>query len=488
MISPYQTFLRCLSSFAIPYFSRGEVVKSSCQTNSLFGFNADDIRLPSTADHFHPDVWDGYDFGSFTTTNSEPGTLETILEEKKKEVKAILLLASSDSFQELDLVDKIQRLGLAYQFEVEIQDVLNRTYHDDYTCFHNKIFDDNYGDLHLFLSGFVSVFKKFKDESGEFHANLVLDVVGMLSLYEASYLGFNGEDIMDDVMTFTTKHLQSIARDPTSPLASQVQHALRTPLHHRVERVLAMEYIKIYGDDITQNETLLEYAKLDYNFVQLLHRKEMDELSRWWKQININSKVPFHVRDRVVEAYAMINSFNFEPEFSLGRIHLTKIWCVLTILDDAHDVYGNLTELEPLCDALQRWDDVDLNELPNHMKEIYYEMSNLFKNGHFIGGPYLKKEVERERGIIITFVTCYMKEHGVSESEAIESLKMMCMRLWKDINQELLRINNPAPLGLHKIILNVTRNLVLYYGDGYTNSNGRTKDIITSILIDPFPI
>lgn len=79
---------------------------------------------------------------------------------------------------------------------------------------------------------------------------------------------------------------------------------------------------------------------------------------RWWEKIvtDIKPKLPFQFRDRMVEAYILCMGANFEPHFSLGRIHQTKLWCMHTIFDDAHDVYGNIEELRPLHDAIQRFE------------------------------------------------------------------------------------------------------------------------------------
>ncbi|KAF5178409.1 Terpene synthase [Thalictrum thalictroides] len=313
--------------------------------------------------HFHPSVWKGYDFNLASTDFID----EERRQELKKEVKSMLSLVANDSFEELDLIDKIQRLGVAYHFEDEIEDILQRTYNEDYCQFfdqnglNNENSDLCYVSLRFRLlrqAGFyVSpvVFKKFKvEKKSEFHANLVSDVQGMLSLYEASYLGFHGEDIMDDAMAFTNKHLKSMLTSLSTSLRLQVQHSLTMPPQRSVERIIARNYISVYQQDMSRNKVLLEFAKLDYNAVQLLHRKEISEVQSWWERMNVRSKLQYDVRDRVVEAYAITNNIYFEPQFSQGRIHLGKLWSILTVLDDSYDVYGNLEELGPLCDAFQR--------------------------------------------------------------------------------------------------------------------------------------
>lgn len=62
--------------------------------------------------------------------------------ELKQEVKTTLLSAVNNPFQEMDLVDKIQKLGVGYHFRKEIEDILQRSYND-------KIYvEDDHADLY----------------------------------------------------------------------------------------------------------------------------------------------------------------------------------------------------------------------------------------------------------------------------------------------------------------------------------------------------
>ncbi|KAF5199286.1 Valencene synthase, partial [Thalictrum thalictroides] len=377
--------------------------KCSKATNASSDATSEVIR------HFDPSVWDGHDF---TSASSNHLIDERKLKELKKEVKTMFSLAAADSFRELDLIDKIQRLGVAYHFEDEIEHILQRTNNDDYTHFFDQnIFKNEHADLYyvslrfrlLRQAGYyvsTDVFKNFKDEKGEFQANLASDVQTMLSLFEASYLGFRGEDIMDEAMAFSTKHLNSMLTSLSFPLALQVQNALMMPLQRIPERVYARYYIPIYEQEISQNKTLMEFAKLDFNSVQLLHRNEINEVQSWWKRMNIRSKLQYDVRDRVVEAYAIINNIYFEPKFSQARIHLAKLWVIITLIDDTYDVFGNIDELKQLCDAFQRWDANCTNHLSDAMKLVFLEVLNFFndietsmiKAGNVAGVPFFKKE------------------------------------------------------------------------------------------------
>lgn len=120
----------------------------------------------------------------------------------------------------------------------------------------------------------------FKDDKGNFKESLASDVLGMLSLYEAAHLGVHGEDILDEAIAFTTTHLKSAATHLSNPLKAQVRHALRQPLHRGLPRLEHRRYISIYQDNASHYKALLTLAKLDFNLLQSLHKKELCEISR----------------------------------------------------------------------------------------------------------------------------------------------------------------------------------------------------------------
>lgn len=120
----------------------------------------------------------------------------------------------------------------------------------------------------------------FKDDKGNFKESLASDALGMLSLYEAAHLGVHGEDILDEAIAFTTTHLKSVATHLSNPLKAQVRHALRQPLHRGLPRLEHRRCISIYQDNASHDKALLTLAKLDFNLVQSLHKKELCEISR----------------------------------------------------------------------------------------------------------------------------------------------------------------------------------------------------------------
>jgi isoprene synthase len=126
----------------------------------------------------------------------------------------------------------------------------------------------------------TDVFNSFKDHNGNFKECLRKDVKGMLGLYEASYLAFEGENVLEEAMAFTRMHLKELKGDVSKSMAEQVNHALEVPLHRRMLRLEARWYIEAYNKREGANSLLLELAKLDFNIVQSVFQRELQDLSR----------------------------------------------------------------------------------------------------------------------------------------------------------------------------------------------------------------
>lgn len=110
------------------------------------------------------------------------------------------------------------------------------------------------------------------------------DVMGMLSLYEASYLSMEGESILEEAKNFTTKHLQeklTHKNKDENDLYVLVSHALELPMHWRVQRLDGRWFIDVYEKRKDKNSTLLELAKLDYNMLQSTHQEDLKCVFRY---------------------------------------------------------------------------------------------------------------------------------------------------------------------------------------------------------------
>nr|GLL29743.1 (-)-germacrene D synthase-like [Ipomoea trifida] len=491
-------------------------------------------ELTRRSANFHPTIWGDY----FLTYASQPMEVDTqdLLDHQKlkEEIKNMLVEAPNISSQKLDLINKIQRLGVCYQFENEIDTSLEYIFkaYDD--------FNDGEDENNLYVvslrfrllrqDGYhvlANVFEKFKDRNGKFKELLTENVQAMLSLYEASHLRVHGEQILEEALTFTTSHLESMLGLPhlSNPLRSQKQH-----------------------------------------------QRELGSLTRWWKGLDVPNKLPF-ARDRLVECYFWTLGTYFEPKYQLTRKFILKIISLTSIIDDIYDVYGTSDELKLFTDAVQRWDVSATNQLPEYMRSTYiylldtyaemekelanegesyrvnyakiemtklvgayYDESKWYNDGcsptfeeymkvalitsgytmlattslvgmqedfltkeafdWMISGPLIVRASEIVgrlmddiTGYEDTFessVQIFMKEYGKSKEETTTELQEQVINAWKDINQECLK-PTVFPMPILTRILNLTRVIDLLYHDGdlYTHSKTKLKQIITSTLVNP---
>ncbi|KAL0001134.1 hypothetical protein SO802_014915 [Lithocarpus litseifolius] len=290
--------------------------------------------------NYSPSLW-GDHFLSYANDSMETNDNLEQVQRLKEEVGKLLMDPIDKSSQKLELIDAIQRLDVSYHFESEIDEILQQIYKDH----HNEVGkEDN------------DILNKFKDNKGNFKESLIHDVQGMSHLYEATHMRVHGEDILDEALKLTTTYLKSVVTNLNPTLATQ--------------RVEARHYFSTYHENVSHNEVLLKFAKLDFNILQKQHQKELSHISRWWKDLDFANKLSF-ARDRVVECYFWILGVYFEPQYSIARKILTKIICMASTIDDIYDAYGTYEELELFTGAIKRWDINCIDQLPEYMKLCY---------------------------------------------------------------------------------------------------------------------
>uniref|UniRef100_A0A803LEL6 Uncharacterized protein n=1 Tax=Chenopodium quinoa TaxID=63459 RepID=A0A803LEL6_CHEQI len=171
------------------------------------------------------------------------------------------------------------------------------------------------------------------------------------------------------------------------------------PLRCRMPKLEARHYIETHPND--DETALLELAMLDYNMAQLTHQQDLQELARWWKDLELSEKLSF-ARDRLMECFFWGIGTLPKPELSSGRKALTKVFKFITIIDDIYDVYGTIDELELFTNAIERWNINAIDELPDYMKLTFLALYNtvneigyeILKQKGFNCIPYLKKTWE----------------------------------------------------------------------------------------------
>jgi (3S)-linalool synthase len=126
----------------------------------------------------------------------------------------------------------------------------------------------------------VDIFRKFLDKSGNFKESLTKDIWGMLSLYEASYLGTEDEDVLKKAMEFSRAHLKELIPHLNPQVSRCIERSLTLPKHLRMARLEARNYMEEYSQTNNQIPALLELAKIDSDMIQSLHQRELTEICR----------------------------------------------------------------------------------------------------------------------------------------------------------------------------------------------------------------
>ncbi|EOY13936.1 3R-linalool synthase, putative isoform 2 [Theobroma cacao] len=178
-------------------------------------------------------------------------------------------------------------------------------------------------------------------------------------------------------LIFSIKHLLMLRKKMDGNKAEQIQQSLEYPLHWRMPWTEARDFIAINRYDAKMNSVLLELATLNYNIMQSVYLKELQELMEWWKDLNLKERLPF-ARDRLLECYFWgLGSCPPGPQLPMLRRNLGKFGSLATPLDDIFDVYGSLDELEKYTDAVNTWDlSKAMEELPEYMKVSFSAMYN----------------------------------------------------------------------------------------------------------------
>ncbi|OAY26031.1 probable terpene synthase 13 [Manihot esculenta] len=341
-----------------------------------------------------PDKW------SFTQENILPSTVSNHLiyqddqqpsineddfdiknhQKKLRSLKHMLNKEGEDAFECLPMVDAIQRLGIEYHFQDEIDSFLKRHYmiHSTY----------NYNDLHeaalsfrlLRQAGYhvlAGVFDNFKDREGKYKQNLDYDVKGLLGLYEASQLSIGGEDhILDEAGDYSYRLLNSWVTQLDDNQARAVEKTLEYPHHKSLARFMAKHFITDFqGGNGWMNE-LQQLAKLDFKSVQSQYQQEILEISRWWKNLGLSKELKF-ARNQPLKWHIWSMAAFKDPSWSEQRLDLTKSISFVYLIDDIFDVQGTLDELVLFTEVIKRWDISTTEQLPQYMRTCFKALDNV---------------------------------------------------------------------------------------------------------------
>ncbi|XP_026432235.1 terpene synthase 10-like isoform X2 [Papaver somniferum] len=383
--------------------------------------------------------------------------------EKLKEIVRGMFDGASGLPDSLKLINTIQRLGLDYHFHDEIKSALEKTYIHSRNC-HVSQNDLTIEALKFRLfrqHGYEisqDVLKSFTEKTND-NKGKAKDLEGLLSLYEASFYAYEGEEILNEAQQVTIKHLKNCLKEIINNRSSmsifleeEISHSLELPLLWRVPRMEVRWYINMSELKQDMHPCLLEFAKLDFNMVQAKYHEDLKYASRWWRELALDKSLGF-ARNRLVESFLWIVGFNSEPKFGNVRKQVTKTAYLATVIDDVYDVYGSLDELKLFTEAVQRWDIKTVENLPGYMKICFFALYNtvnemgyeVLRNNNLDVMPYLKKSW-------VDLCNAYLLEATWYYSEYIPTLEEYTDIAWITVGGPLLSIHAYCLLGDHENI------------------------------------
>nr|WOZ50755.1 terpene synthase [Boswellia serrata] len=301
---------------------------------------------------------------------------------KLKASKYMLSKVGEDRFEGLAIVDAVQRLGIDYLFQDEIEEILRRQYVISKT--HGfQLYDLQETALRFRLlrqGGYyvpADMFSSFTNKEGKIKQEVGEDINGLIGLYEASQLSLVGEDVLDEARDFSAELLNEWVKHLDGHQARTVRNTLSYPYHKSLSRFVAKNFfVNNFHGENRWIHVLQELAKMDFDLVQSLHKKEILQITEWWKDVGLSEKLEC-ARDQPLKWYIWSMACLTDASLSWQRVELTKPISLIYIIDDIFDVYGTLDELTLFTEAISRWDLAATDQLPEYMRTCFMALDDI---------------------------------------------------------------------------------------------------------------
>lgn len=278
-----------------------------------------------------------------------------------------------DPVAKLELIDCISSLALSRYFEKDIFETLNTMVNvNNYgSCMEKNLYHTALYFRILRQYGYEisqDVFLCFTDDVGEFKTSAHLDAKTIIQLLEASYHGMEGEFLLDTFQVFATEKLR----------ANPGIFSLVFPLHLSVEWFNVKKHIDVLEKENKTRSMLLQLGRLNFNIAQAQQQKDLKEILRWWRNLDLSETLIF-TRDRVVESFLWAVGVASEPQHERLRNWLAKTIMFILIIDDVYDIYGSIEELECFTNAVNGWNHTEIQHLPEAIRRCFcalYDTTN----------------------------------------------------------------------------------------------------------------
>ncbi|KAI3456382.1 hypothetical protein Pfo_013045 [Paulownia fortunei] len=284
-------------------------------------------------------------------------------EQKIEDVRRLLQSkAENDPRESLVFVDDIQRVGVNSYFQVEIEIILRQHYmatsdrvYGLYTLHDVSLLFRLLRQHGYYIS--ADVFNIFKGKDGRFQSKLSQDIRGLMELYEAAQLSFEGEYILDEAAKFSSQLLQEYClADLGYNLSRMVANNLRHPYHKSIARLTGKSFLQDSGGMNEWEKTLRELAVMDLHKGQSVYQEELLQISRWWDELGLAKNLEL-ARNQLLKWYTWSMAILIDDiSMSEQRVELTKTIAFIYLIDDLFDLYGRLDELIIFTEAINKYE------------------------------------------------------------------------------------------------------------------------------------
>ncbi|KAI6670486.1 hypothetical protein NL676_005371 [Syzygium grande] len=393
----------------------------------------------------------------------------------------------------LDMIDQIQRLGIAYHFTSDIDHVLKQL---NKTCFVCNNGDYDIDDLYMVALLFrllrqhgyrisCDIFNKFKDTRGKFSEKHKSDVV-LSNCEDCPFTcrWWMGPDF---------KRKLPFARDRLVEgyfwiLGVHFEPELAL-VRRMMTKVIAMTSVL---DDIYDVYGTYEELEL---FTQAVQRWDIDCINELPEYMQLFYKALINVYVEIGEILTCTGRSHalYNAKEAMKR-QVRSYFAEAKWLHQQHkptmDEYMSIAEVTSGYHLLAITSFVGMQDMVTKDNlDWLFNDPKILKASTVICRlmDYLAThKFEQGREHADSAMQCYMKQYGVMEQEVENDLRKQVDDSWKDMNEclHLTAVAMPLLMG----ILNLTRVMDVLYKDGgdhYTHPHIMLKDYIRSVLMDP---
>ncbi|KAE8673484.1 (R)-limonene synthase 1 [Hibiscus syriacus] len=347
---------------------------------------------------------------------------------------------------QLEMIDSLQRFGVAYHFDDEINMMLLNIYQNS----DNQMRKEN-------LYAAALEFRLLR-EYGYHSSPGTNDSV----IYNEILVGGVFNNWICSTVFRTIEEVSGHLYDDIDPiLAFQVRHAMELPLQWRMPRLEARLYVDVYERRSDSNPIVLELAKLDFNVLQALHQEEIKDMSSS-ETYDILKEKGHDVVSNLKKAWVdLLGSYMLEARRYLSGYTPTSE----EYMENA-GISITLIATQANLFVTNKINEKELEFLESY-PELLYWSSVVFRLQDDLG----TSPDELKRGDVSKSIQCYMHGNVVPEEATREHIKNLMRETWKKVNIHRATVS-PLSQSVNGIKLNLVRAHCIYqHGDGHGSQN-----------------